>query len=157
MPPIKPMVFITPSSGKALRDLAESLDYLVIGRTLERNDQRGGAAQPLPAPGIELGAMLATSRGMDVDLAFLAGKGEGKPALALPAIFALEGDAQGFVGQVVIDPLAGLGEEAHRGDIGFFVQFAQGGAQRVLAIVNAPLGHLPGKATRSRLIGVTLG
>ena len=45
--------------------------------------------------------------------------------------------------QVVVEPVGNFAELLDRRDVGFFVQFAQCGRPRVLALVDAALRHLP--------------
>jgi hypothetical protein len=120
--------------GEALRDVGEGFYDLFVGVALEGHDERRRAREALPAPGVELGVELAAAGRLDIDLALVAGKGEGEPALALAAIFALQRLAQRFVGEIVIDPFRRLGEKADTGDIGLFVQFAARSGSSPLSI-----------------------
>src|SRR5690606_23537798 len=108
----------------------------------------------LPAPADELGRMRTAARLQHIDLAVLAGEAEGEPALALAAILALEGDAEVGVGQVIVDPARRLGDQLHRPDRGFLIEFADGGIERHLALVDATLWHLPGRAVLDGLFRI---
>src|SRR5690606_8601668 len=99
--------------SEALRDVAEGLDDLFIGGALEGHDEGRSAAELFPAPGIEFRLESPPAGAIDIELAVGTGKAEGKPALALAAIFATPGPAQDVIRQVIVNPFGRLGEEAH--------------------------------------------
>src|SRR5690606_1303173 len=89
--------------------------------------------------------MRALGRVSDLDLGLVALEQEGEPFLALAAIPALERDAQDIVGRVVEQPFGRFGQQPDGADRGLLVKLAIGGGQGVLPLVDAALGHLPGR------------
>ncbi len=83
--------------------MGEGRHNLFIDGALEGNDEAGQILHRLPFPGVELGRV-ATRWRVDGDLAFVTFEAEGKPALRLAAILALQPDADQVFRQVVIDP-----------------------------------------------------
>ena len=126
------MVFMgsTPDTGG---NLGEAGDDLEISVALERHDQVGELFELFPAPFVELGRVGAAAGLEDVDLTVGAGEAEGEPALALAAILSLQRNTEGFVGQVVIDPVVDFGDELDRADRGLLEQLAIGGVELVPA------------------------
>src|SRR5205085_8746103 len=83
-----------------------------------------------PAPGVEL-SLVATARG-DVDLRLLADKAHGEPLLPLPAVSALQGDAEQIRRQIVAEPVGRLREQLDACHPGLLLELAQ--RRRALAL-----------------------
>src|SRR3546814_4161141 len=86
---------------------------------------------------------MASRRRVDADFALLALEEEGEPALRLAAILPFQADPDEMGRQVIIDPAAGFPQEGNRSHAGLFIEFAIGGCQCVLALVDPALRHLP--------------
>ncbi len=125
-----------------LHQMRECRDHALVHGALERDDEVGKVAHRLPAPLDEFG-LVAAGRRRDVDLALVAGEAQRVPFLRLAAIFALPGVLGDILRQVVVEPAGNFVELADRRDVGLFLQFAQRGGPRVLALVDAALRHLP--------------
>src|SRR5688572_5960537 len=116
-------------------------DQLVVQLALEWHDQAGDFLEIGPAPGRELGLL-----GRDVDVAVGAEEAECEPFLALAAEPALPDLRHQLGRQIVLQPILALADEARAVGADLLAHLAPGGLQRLLALVDAALRHLPGRA-----------
>jgi len=120
-------------------ELDEGAHHMLIGVALERDHQIRRAGELAPAPGVELGEDVA----VQVDFALAAIEAEREPDLLLPLPALGRLRAFGVRREVVVDPLFGAAQQTGRSYAGLFVQFAFGGDQQVLAVIDAALWELP--------------
>src|SRR5665811_1605251 len=94
-----------------------------------------------PPPSVELRLMAGMRP--EIDLVFKPLEARGEPFLFLPAIAPFPGDADEVPRQVIEEPVRGLREEARAANTGLLPELPLGRVLRRLALVHAPLRHLP--------------
>src|SRR3954471_15175951 len=102
--------------------MPKSLSDVFINAPLERHNQADRLIHPSPAPAVEF-TVVAGHR--NVDLVFTAGEAGRKPLLRLTAILPLPSDADEMVGQIILVPIGGFGDDLSRADRGLLAQLAE--------------------------------
>src|SRR5579862_1934840 len=112
-------------------------EHVEIELALERHDEADELVARHPFPRIELGVM-----GVELDVGVAPQEAHREPFLHLAAIAPAPSLEMKLAGQLVSEPLLGLGEDLGTVGADLFLQFAQRRHARLLVLVDAALRHL---------------
>src|SRR5690606_35510527 len=120
----------------------ELAHYAFKDRALERHALAWQDMPLLPATAHELG-LVAVARVLDVDFAVAAREADRVPLLALATITPFPDAPGDGARDIVGQPLGDFAELFHRAGAGFLVKLAHRRRPGILAVIDAPLRHLP--------------
>jgi len=122
-------------------DGRKSLNHRLVGALFEWHPETRHVLRLHPPPIIELG--FGPALRPNVDLLVISIKAHREPANPLPAVLALERNADEIKRERKAQPARNLVEQGDAIDSGFLGKLPKGGVKHVLAVIDTALRHLP--------------